>query len=54
MGNLARRRAIVDETGGSAFAEHVTRADAYDEQSAARRPRAFADDGKPPVMRVAS
>jgi hypothetical protein len=25
MGNLARRRAIVDETGGSAFAEHVTR-----------------------------
>jgi len=54
MGNLARRRAIVDETGGSAFAAHVTRADAYDEQSAARRPRAFADDGKPPVMRVAS
>jgi hypothetical protein len=54
MGNLARRRAIVDETGGSAFAEHVTRADAYDEQSAARRPRAFADHGKPPVMRVAS
>ena len=54
MGNLARRRAIVDETGGSAFAAHVTRADSDDEESAARRPRAIGDEGKPPVMRMAN
>jgi hypothetical protein len=54
MGDLARPRVIVDETGGSAFAEHVTRADRYDEESAARRPRARCDDRKSPVMRLAS
>jgi hypothetical protein len=53
-GELASPPVIVDERSGSAFAEHVTRADLHDEESATRRPRALGDDRKSPVMRLAS
>ena len=54
MGDLAASRVISDETSGSAFAAHVTRADRYDEESAARRPRAIGDGRESTVMRLAS
>jgi hypothetical protein len=50
----ARPLVILDETGGSAFAEHESRADRFDEASAASRPRALGDDRKSRVMRLAS
>jgi len=45
---------IFDKTSGSAFAQHVARADRFDEASAARGPRALGDDRKSRVMRLAS
>jgi len=54
MGDLAGPPVIFEETGGSAFAEPVMRADCYDDASAARRPRALGDDRKSRVMRLAS
>jgi hypothetical protein len=54
MGNFAAPPVIVDETGGSAFAAHVARADRNVEASAATRPRARGDDRKSPVIRMAS
>jgi hypothetical protein len=54
MGNFAEPPVIVDETGGSAFAAHVARADRDVEASAATRPRARGDDRKSPVIRMAS
>jgi hypothetical protein len=54
MGNLAGPHVISDETTGSAFAAPVTRADRYDEESAARLPCALGDDRKSPVMGLAS
>jgi hypothetical protein len=53
-GDLARPPEIFDETGGSAFAEPVMRADRCDEASDARRPRALGDDRRSRVMRLAS
>ena len=54
LADSSQRRVILDETGGSAFAAHVARADHVDEGSAAKRPRALGDDGKSRAMRMAS
>src|SRR5512136_1839251 len=43
LADSARRLMILDEAGGSAFAAHVSRADRFDEASAASRPGAIGD-----------
>jgi hypothetical protein len=52
--DLARPLVILDKKAGSAFAAHVSRADGFDEASAAKGPRALGDDRKSRVMRLAS
>jgi hypothetical protein len=53
-GDSARRRVILDKTGGSAFAEHVSRADRFDEAPASSRPGAIDDGRKSSVIHLAS
>jgi hypothetical protein len=52
--NSARRLTILNEMGGSAFAEHVSRADRFDEASAPSRPGAIDDGRKSRVMHLAN
>jgi hypothetical protein len=54
LGDPARPRVILDEKGGSTFAQHVSRADRFDEGSAASRPGAIGDGRKSRVMHLAS
>jgi hypothetical protein len=54
LGDPARPRVILDETGGSTFAQHVSRAERFDEASAPSRPGAIGDGRKSRVMHLAN